>query len=351
MTSEVSPMRAMISHLPPGPAPGACEGESELLQCFHQVLDSERLALEQICKRLRHQHQAIAEACRILTGCGAGDARRIVVSGVGKAGLIARKTAATLSSTGTSATYIHPLDGLHGDVGFVHSGDASLLFSYSGETIELIRLARQLQELGASLAVVTRTRMSSLAALADVYIETGDVDEACYLGLAPTSSTTVMLAIGDALALAVARHKGFCEKDFARNHPAGSLGLKFRHVDSAMRTGQRLVCVPPETRVSSVVELVSNAKTGAAVLVNPDGSLYGIFTDGDLRRAILQGGGVLNQPVQRFASHPCHAVASDANLAEAINLFRQTRTEDLPAVNQFDRRVVGLLCLKDISVT
>jgi arabinose-5-phosphate isomerase len=321
---------------------------SEMLQSFCQVLEMECLALKQVCDRLQSQSTSIEEACAILAGTGRHQFRRVVVSGVGKAGLIARKVAATLSSTGTAATFLHPVEGLHGDLGFVRPEDAVLLFSYSGETIELVRLARHLERMGCESIAVTRSATNSLVEIATVCITTGDVEEACYLGLAPTSSTTVMLAIGDALALSVARYKGFREEDFARNHPAGSLGLTLSRADSVMRTGNRLVCVPLEMIVRQVVELVSDAKTGAAVLINGDNTLCGIFTDGDLRRALLNGGNVLEQPVQRFSSCPCHSLMSDNTLAEAMNLFVQTRTEDLPVVSRDDGQVVGLLCLKDI---
>ncbi|MCH8147030.1 MAG: KpsF/GutQ family sugar-phosphate isomerase [Planctomycetes bacterium] len=314
------------------------------------MMEQERSALQASCERLIPQQGSVEHACRILAGCGNGGSRRVVVSGVGKAGLIARKVAATLCSTGTAATYIHPVEGLHGDVGFVRRDDAALLFSYSGETIEVIRLALQLDELGCEMIAVTRSQQSSLAGITAVSVTTGDVEEACYLGLAPSSSTTVMLAIGDALALTVARHNGFREEDFARNHPAGSLGLKFRRVESAMRTEDRMVLVSQSMPVREVVEMVSKAKTGAAVLANEDGTLCGIFTDGDLRRALLQGGSVLERDVLQFSSHPCHSISSDATLAEAMNLFAQTKTEDLPVVDRSSGCVVGLLCLKDVSM-
>jgi arabinose-5-phosphate isomerase len=327
------------------------QSASEIVQDFCRVLNLEQRALELACERLRMQPEAIDAACHILANRGITGAKRVVTSGIGKAGLIAGKVAATLSSTGTAATFIHPVEAMHGDVGFVRPGDAALLFSYSGETPEMVRLARQLAQLQCKSIAITRCRTSSLAKIVDAPLSVGDLEEACHLGLAPTSSTTVMLAIGDALALSVARHNGFQEQDFARNHPAGALGLKFCHVDSAMRTGKRLVCVSPGTLVRQVVELVSAAKTGAAVLINEDKTLYGIFTDGDLRRALLQGGSVLDQPVCPFSSHPCHSVSSGTTLAEALNVFTQTRTEDLPVVDYGDGMVVGLLSLKDITIS
>ena len=158
-----------------------------------------------------------------------------------------------------------------------------------------------------------------------------------------------MLAIGDALALSVAQNSGFCAEDFARNHPAGSLGLRFRSIRSEMRTAERLVCVSPATQVNDVMRCVSEAKTGAAILTLDDGTLFGIFTDGDLRRALLCGGQVLQDEVQQYATNPCYAIGVDQTLADAVKLFGQTRAEDLPVTDEANR-VVGLICLKDISI-
>jgi arabinose-5-phosphate isomerase len=157
-----------------------------------------------------------------------------------------------------------------------------------------------------------------------------------------------MLAVGDAVAVAVAKAKGFRPEDFARNHPAGTLGLRFRSVQEWMRVGPRLVCVGPDSPLKEVVQVVSAAKTGAAVLVRPDQTLLGIFTDGDLRRACLRGGDVLEQPVQRFATVPCHSISAKASVADALKIFQNTRIEDLPVVDPATEVVMGLLCLKDI---
>lgn len=322
----------------------------ETFDCFRRVMERELLSLQDACERISQQQDNVERACRILkSGATDQSAKRVIVSGVGKAGLIARKVAATLCSTGTPAVFLHPVDGLHGDVGFVNPKDSVLLFSYSGETGELIKFATQLCQLGCEIVSLTRSESSSLARLSNICLVTGDLEEACYLGLAPTSSTTVMLAIGDALALAIAQQNGFREEDFARNHPAGSLGLKFRSVSGVMRTGERLVCVSPHAFVRQVLQVVSDAKTGAAILADDDGALTGIFTDGDLRRALLQGANVLDHPVNRFATQPCRFIDAGASLAEALNLFSATRIEDLPVVDRNSGKVVGLLCLKDIK--
>ncbi|QDV82904.1 Arabinose 5-phosphate isomerase KpsF [Stieleria magnilauensis] len=321
-----------------------------LFDAFCRILSKEREALQLVETHLASHRDAIQNAGRILGQCrDDGDRHgRLVVSGVGKAGIIGRKVAATFSSTGISATFLHPVEALHGDLGFVRPCDTGLLFSYSGETIEVVRLAGEMRRTGCSLVSVTKSRDSSLGVLCDSSIEIGHVDEACSVGLAPSSSTTAMLAIGDALALGVAQSNGFSEQEFAKYHPAGSLGLRTRSVAAEMRTGVRMVCILPETPIREVLELVSQAKTGAAVLQDHTGKLYGIFTDGDLRRALLVGGSVLRQPVALFATAPCRAIRQTQSLSDAVRLFSQTGVDDLPVVSD-EGTVVGLLVLKDIA--
>jgi len=325
---------------------------NEVATTFLEVLSEERMAIEIVTQRLWGATEVITKACSILDTVSESDhaVGRIIVSGVGKAGLVARKVGATLSSTGTAAVFMHAVDALHGDLGFVHASDRGLLFSYSGETVEIIRLAIALRHIGCSFVVVTRSRESTLGQMATACIEMGEVREACYMGLVPSSSTTVMLAIGDALALAIAKAKGFCAEDFGRNHPAGSLGLRFRYVQDLMRTGDKVVCLHPTTPLAQVVRMVSQARTGAAILVNSDETLVGIFTDGDLRRALLQGGAVLEEAVERFASIPCYSIPADDSVAEAIKLLQNTKTEDLPVIDRETNKVAGMLCLKDIAV-
>jgi arabinose-5-phosphate isomerase len=323
---------------------------AELVDTFRHVLAHERTTLDEVATRLDQDHETIARACRTLLGADElRGRRRLVVSGIGKAGLIARKVAATFSSMGTAAVFIHPVEALHGDLGFVQPTDCALLFSHSGETVELVRLAQALQRLGCPVVVITQSRASTLGQRATACLELGDVEEGCFLGLAPTSSTTVMLAVGDAVAQAVAKVKGFRQEDFANNHPGGSLGLRFRAVRDVMRVTPRLVCVPPGTPIKDVVKVVSAAKTGAAVLVRPDGTLLGIFTDGDLRRACLSGGDVLDQAVERWATAPCHAIDDTTSIADALKILQNRHIEDLPVVDKGSQVVLGLLCLKDIS--
>ena len=317
---------------------------------FLNVLRHEQEALAHVVQRFSDDGGVIAEACETLLHDEEGRGRnRIIVSGVGKAGIVAMKVASTLSSTGSAAVFMHPVEALHGDLGFVSDHDCALLFSYSGESVEVIRLARELQRIGCAVVAITSRRASTLGRMSAVCVETGEVREACYLGLAPSSSTTVMLAIGDALALAMAEAQGFGEADFGLNHPAGSIGQRFRYVQDFMRSGDKTVYVQPSAQLKRVIQLVSDAKTGSAILVDGDGALVGIFTDGDLRRALLQGSTVLDGAVEQFASIPCHFVLHDTSIADALKLFQNTQTEDLPVLDPETRRVLGTLCLKDLT--
>ena len=320
------------------------------LALFQAVLEREASALVEVSSRLMQETDALSLACELLGSCrrSRSERRRVIVSGVGKAGLVGRKVAATLSSTGTSSFFVHPVEALHGDLGGVCRGDCGLLLSYSGETPEIVKFARELRRLSCHLIALTRTAHSELGRLADAVIPLGDIPEACGLGLAPSSTTTAMLAVGDALAIAVAKKNGFSAKDFAGNHPAGMLGLQFRQVSEYMRTERRLVCVPETATVQEVVRQVSQAKTGAAVLVRENGTLVGIFTDGDLRRALLHGGEVLARPVSQYATCPCNFVESEQSVADAWKTMLHKRIEDLPVISE-SGAVVGLLCLKDIK--
>jgi arabinose-5-phosphate isomerase len=323
--------------------------DAELVSTFRRVLAHERATLDEVAARLDLETQSIAQACLTLLGAeGQRGQRRLVVSGLGKAGLIARKVAATFSSMGTAAVFIHPVEALHGDLGFVQPTDCALLFSHSGETVELVRLANELNRLGCPVVAITQSRTSTLGRRSTACLALGDVEEGCFLGLAPTSSTTVMLAVGDAVAQAVAKAKGFKHEDFANNHPAGSLGMRFRSVREVMRVPPRLVCVGPQAPIKDVVKVVSAAKTGAAVLVRPDGTLLGIFTDGDLRRACLRGGDVLEQAVEHCATIPCRAIDDTTSVAEALKILQNLHIEDLPVCDRTSNVVLGLLCLKDI---
>lgn len=323
--------------------------EHDNLNCystFLDVIDIEISALAQCAKLLRSQRSEIQEACRLLGQTDHIDRSKVITSGIGKVGLIAKKISATLTSTGTPSVFIHPVEALHGDFGTIQNGDSALVLSYSGETRESVRFALELQRLSVPILAITKNKSSSLGRLAQVVLETGEIDEACPNRLAPSSSTTVMLAIGDALALSIAKQKGFSANTFARNHPGGSLGLSLTSVTETMRTGASLVCVSPSTSVRNTIAAITSAKTAAAIVTDETKRLLGIFTDGDLRRAILRDDDFLSLPVSTFSTCPCHFLQHTDTLSEALRVFRITKTEELPVVS--NKTVTGLLCLKDI---
>jgi arabinose-5-phosphate isomerase len=250
------------------------------LDLARRVLDIEAAALRDLGARLdvRFDH-----AVNLLANCKG----RVIVAGMGKSGIIARKIAATFSSTGTPALFLHPAEAVHGDLGAVVGGDVVVALSYSGETEEVVRLLEPIKRLGLRLISMTGAPASTLAASSDVDLDVRIAEEACPLGLAPTTSTTVMLALGDALALALLDRRGFSPEDFAQLHPAGKLGDRLRRVAQLMHTGDEIPQVSPSTAMSEVIYEMSRKRLGVTAVTAADGKLLGILSDGDLRRLLL----------------------------------------------------------------
>jgi arabinose-5-phosphate isomerase len=263
------------------------------------VVRIEAEALRALADRIAGPMASAFERAVELLYCCAG---RAVVTGMGKSGLIARKIAATLSSTGTPALYMHPVDALHGDLGMVVRGDVVLALSASGETEEILALLATIKRLQVPLIAMTGDgvsggergsssgdRKSTLAAAADVALDCSIAEEACSLGLAPTASTTTMLALGDALAVTLSQKRGFKEEDFADLHPGGRLGKRLARVESLMHTGEALPCVTPKTKMPDVIYEMSRKKLGVTAVVD-GGKLVGVISDGDLRRLLEKRG-------------------------------------------------------------
>ena len=291
-----------------------------------------------------------ARAVRLIAG-GEGS---VVTSGVGKAGHVARKISATFASVGTPSHFLSPGDALHGDLGSVRRGDVVLLFSASGETEELIRVLGVVRRLGMKTVSVCRGPESTLGRDSDVVLPMGKVVEACPLRLAPSCSTTAMLALGDALALSVMRRRQFTADDFAVYHPAGQLGRKLMRVDEAMtfRKGENLPLAGASQTVGEVLREVStiSRRPGAVIVTNGDGTLAGIFSDGDLRRLILSDGdNALSQRIGDVMTKGPKTVRSDALAADAMAIMRQHRIDELPAVDEAGRPV-GLIDVQDLVV-
>ena len=316
---------------------------SEQLQHAREVLETESRAIAQVAKRLDVSFCRAAE--RIYSCRGA-----VLVSGMGKAGLVGQKISATLASTGTRSHWLHPCEAIHGDLGRICPHDVVFILSQSGETEEVVRLLPWLKELAVPVLAMTGDADSTLGRAADIVIALGKIEEACGLGLAPTTSTTVMLAIGDALALAVSRMRGFTREDFARFHPAGSLGRRLSRVEQHMRPLEQCRVASEGLSVREVfVSLrMPGRRTGAIMLVGPDGCLSGIFTDSDLARLFERHGeGDLDGPIRQVMTPRPLTIPSGAMLVDAVALMAQRKISELPVVDK-QGRPVGLVDITDV---
>ena len=291
-------------------------------------------------------------------------AGRVVVTGMGKSGLIARKIAATLSSTGTPALYLHPVDALHGDLGMIVRGDVVLALSASGETEEILALVATIKRLQVPLIALTGDRIesplpaqtvrkgapssiSTLAAAADVALDCSIAEEACALGLAPTASTTTMLALGDALAVTLSEKRGFKEEDFANLHPGGKLGKRLARVESLMHSGDALPCVTPQTKMPEVIYEMSRKKLGITAVVD-EGKLAGIISDGDLRRLLeKRGKDVLDLTAAEAMTRTPKTIASSEFAATALAWMEEKKITSLMVVDG-NGKLEGIVHLHDL---
>ncbi len=274
---------------------------------------------------------------------------KIVVCGVGKSGNIGRKIAATLNSTGASTVCLDVGDALHGDLGVIDTGDLALLLSYSGETRELLDLLPHLKRLGMPTLAITGDTTSTLARHADCVLNVQVNQEACPLNLAPTSSTTAMLVLGDALAMVLLEARGFQAEDFARLHPGGSLGRALlTRVSDVMRSGEELALVQPESSVSTALQAMTRARSGAAVVVHPDGTLAGVFTHGDFVRAFQKNHAIAELPVSGFMTRNPISIQADKLAAEVLATLEKARIDDLVVLDA-NQRPVGLVDTQDLT--
>ena len=270
---------------------------------------------------------------------------RVVLTGVGKSGLICKKIAATLSSTGTPAFFLHPADAVHGDLGMVRGDDTVIAVSNSGETEELLNVVPIIKSFGIPVIAVTNNPTSSLAKLADVTLLLHVEKEACPLGLAPTTSTTATLALGDAVAVVLMKLKGFTSSDFAKFHPGGKLGIRLSKVKDLMRTGREIPMVSPDTALKDVIYEISSKKLGAT-LVLEEGKLVGIITDGDLRRAFERGVDFSTRAEEIMTKSP-KTIREDVFAEKAIEVMERHKITVLPVINE-NGEVKGIIHLHDI---
>ena len=273
---------------------------------------------------------------------------RVVLTGMGKPGFIAQKISATLSSTGTPSLFLHPAEALHGDLGRVMKEDIVVAFSNSGQTEEILKLLPVIRKIGAKLIAVTGNPRSLLAQHSDVVLDVSVKKEACTMNLAPTASTTAMLAMGDALAVALLEKKGFKPENFALYHPGGDLGKKLLlKVSDIMRTGKHNPLVREHEKIKHVLYKITSARAGSATVVDTRGILKGIFTDGDLRRHIHDGQDVLNWKVSRAMTHNPITIEAEKLAVLALEILRSKKIDEVPVIDK-KRRPVGLLDVQDL---
>lgn len=309
-----------------------------------RVLREEAEALLSLAERL---DCAFDDALERILACSG----RVVVTGMGKSGHIGRKIAATLASTGSPALFLHPAEAMHGDLGMAAPGDVALVLSNSGESDELRALLPALKRRVDCLIAMTGQRESTLGRAADVILDTSVSREACPLNLAPTTSTTAMLALGDALAVAVMEARGFQSEDYARLHPAGSLGRRLLlKVSDLMRRGEELAVVPDTVTVHDAMTAITRARAGLACVVDSENKLVGVLSDGDSRRFFVAiGPDAWDRPVTDAMTRNPRLIVGDPLAAEAMESFESgpLRFGDMPVVDS-DRRPVGVLTLKDL---
>ena len=273
---------------------------------------------------------------------------KVVVAGIGKSGNIGRKIAATLASTGSTAVVLDPVDALHGDLGLVQEADLVIALSYSGESEELVHLLPALKRFGVRIVALTGSPKSTLGRHADVVLQCRVPREACAFNLAPTSSTTAMLVMGDALALAVMDARGFRMKDYAKRHPSGAIGRALLvTVGDIMRRGERSAVAPDTVTVKEALMVMTRAKSGSVSVVTRSGKLAGVFTDGDFRRLMAVDGSVLNRPLKSVMTRKPVCIRDTALAVEAMRIFNERTIDDLIVVNA-KREPVGLVDSQDL---
>jgi arabinose-5-phosphate isomerase len=306
------------------------------LALARKVLETEAAAILGLVSTL---DERFAQAVSLLHHCQG----RVVVTGMGKSGIICRKIAATLSSTGTPAYFLHPAEAVHGDLGIIQSDDVVIALSHSGETHEVLRVLEAIKRIGATLVAFTGNPASTLGQAADVTLDTHVDEEACPLNLAPTASTTAALALGDALAMTLLVRRGFREDDFAHLHPGGKLGKRLMRAESLMHAGAALPCVAMDAPMRSTLREMSAKRLGMTCVVGMDGALAGVITDGDLRRHFGASDGVLEQTAGDIMTPDPVTIGPRVLAVEALKILEERRISSLVVVD--GQRPIGVLHL------
>jgi len=314
--------------------------KDELLALAANVLDIESRAVASLKARLNDDFVAACELCMQTPG-------RVVVTGMGKSGHVSNKIAATLASTGTPAFFMHPAEASHGDLGMITSQDLLLAVSLSGETGEVVTILPVVKRMGARLLAMTGNPNSTIAQTADVHLDISVAEEACPLNLAPTASTTATLAMGDALAVALLKNRGFTAEDFARSHPSGSLGKRLLlRVSDVMRTGDRIPAVSADVTLRDALLEMTDKGLGMTAIVNPENEILGIFTDGDLRRTLDAGADIRTTKIREVMQSRCKTTSADVLAAEALHILEENKITSLLVAE--DKQLVGALNIHDL---
>jgi arabinose-5-phosphate isomerase len=334
-----SGFRASIVCMQPPTAPQA--DATQLLASARRTLQIEARAIEGLLLRL---DAGFAEACRLCLGCKG----RVVVTGMGKSGHVARKVASTLASTGTPAFFLHPAEAGHGDLGMITQADLVIAVTNSGETPEIVLLLPHLKRLGVPLIALTGNPRSTLGSIATVVLNVGVADEACPLNLAPTASTTAALAMGDALAVALLEARGFTREAYADAHPGGNLGRRvLKHVEEVMRTGDAVPRVSPATTLGEGLLEMSKKGLGMTVVVDEAGKVVGVFTDGDLRRALDSHVDIHKTRMSTVMTKKPKSITARSLATQAVHLMEQHRITALPVTDERGE-LIGALNVHDL---
>lgn len=313
----------------------------ELLALAADVLDIESRAVKNLKTRLNDDFVAACRLCMETPG-------RVVVTGMGKSGHVSNKIAATLASTGTPAFFMHPAEASHGDVGMITKHDLLLAISYSGETEEVITILPAVKRMGAKLLAMTGNPNSTMAKTANVHLDVSVSEEACPLNLAPTASTTATLAMGDALAVALLKNRGFTAEDFARSHPRGNLGKRLLlRVADVMRSGDRIPAVSADVTLRDALFEMTDKGLGMTAIVDSNNTVMGIFTDGDLRRTLDAGADVRSTVIRDVMHTNCKTTSADVLAAEALHLLEEYKITSLLVVDE-SGVLVGALNIHDL---
>ena len=319
------------------------------IEYARKVIALEARTLGNLVERV---NSSVKAAIKLILACKG----RVVLTGMGKAGIVGQKISATLASTGTPSYFLHPAEAVHGDLGRIVDRDVVIALSNMGETQEITRLLPSIKKIGAKIIAITGNARSVLAKHSDVVIDMGRIEEACPLGLAPSASTTAMLAMGDAIALTVLKNRRFSKEDYAFYHPGGGLGRRLMVVEDIMRTGRENAVVTPAHTVRQALRAirgvgkVSKRRTGCACVVDSSKRLTGIFTDGDLRRHLDTGHAFLDRPIEAVMTRNPKVVKKGSLVTEAYKTLKDFRIDEIPVVDA-KGKLVGLIDVQDLLET